>query len=507
MTAPSALESSATIVDAKREVKRCPECAQRFGADARFCPFDGTMLTSEAWDPGYDSRLGTVVDGRYELCAVLGEGGMGTVYKVRHAGLDRMFAMKVLRKDLARDKDLALRFTQEARATASIMHPNVVQITDFGHLPDDVPYFVMELLVGQPLSAAVKEHGPLPRAMACEVILKIAAALGAAHDAGIVHRDLKPENVFLVGRASRGSFVDDVRVVDFGAAKIMGTSRITKTGIVFGTPHFMSPEQASGGVVDHRADIYALGIIMYEVFTGRVPFEADTYMGVLTQHMFVQPAPPSTVSPLAKDLGALEGIILRALEKKPEARFSSMEALAAEIRNIVRAGSSAHPPMVRDGPPSRAPRDPLELIRTPEEHTFDHPPGRQRGGTPAWLYGILGGALAGGGALCLWLALRAEARVILAPMPSSGPSALAVPVANAAQSRPIVVVPPAPLPAVSSPSAPQNSPPAQAVVRRATSPRPAPSPEPSGPRGPAGATRPAGPRGDPEFADPWKKTP
>jgi serine/threonine-protein kinase len=146
---------------------------------------------------------------------------------------------------------------------------------------------------------------------------------------------MKPENVFLVGGLAGGVASDDVRVVDFGAAKILGSSRLTKTGIVFGTPHYMSPEQASGTPVDHRADIYALGIIMYEMFTGRVPFEADTYMGVLTQHMFVAPIPPSQISPAARELGALEEITLRALAKKPEDRYASMADLVAAIDDVV----------------------------------------------------------------------------------------------------------------------------------------------------------------------------
>src|SRR5262249_32061993 len=156
--------------------------------------------------------------------------------------------------------------------------------------------------------------------------------LGAAHAAGIVHRDLKPDNVFLVGGAAGGpSANEDVRVVDFGAAKVVGSSRVTRQGIVFGTPAYMSPEQAGGQPVDHRGDVYSLGVIMYEMFTGRVPSEADTYMGVLTQHMLVQPVPPSRVSPSARELGALEEITLACLAKRPEDRYASMGDLVAAL--------------------------------------------------------------------------------------------------------------------------------------------------------------------------------
>ncbi len=317
-------------LDLRREIKRCPECGQQFSPDGMFCPFDGSKLEGSLWDPSGDPLLGRTIDGRYEVVGVEGEGGMGTVYEVRHKTLGRTFAMKVLRRDVARDPELSARFLLEARATAAIKHPHIVAITDFGRLEDETPYFVMELLVGQTLAHVLK-MGPLPTSRAAKIATQVASALGAAHEAGVVHRDLKPENVFLVKKESGE---DDVRVVDFGAAKVVGAGRLTKTGIVFGTPHYMSPEQASGQPVDHRADIYALGVIMYEMFTGRVPFEADTYMGVLTQHMFAEPMPPSKLVPDAR-LGALEEVTLCALEKKPEQRYQTMQELAGDIQKVV----------------------------------------------------------------------------------------------------------------------------------------------------------------------------
>jgi serine/threonine protein kinase len=326
-------------VDIRREMKRCTSCGHRFSGDAAFCPFDGSKLEKTAPDPMADPFIGSLVDARYQVIALLGEGGMGQVYEVRHVALDRHFAMKVLRRELARDEDLADRFIQEARATASVRHPNVVEITDFGKLPTGVPYFVMELLVGETLGQVIKSGGPIPARRAVRIIRQVASALGSAHAAGIVHRDLKPDNVFLVGGVSGGTASDDIRVVDFGAAKIIGSSRITREGIVFGTPHYMSPEQASGQPVDHRADVYALGVIMYEMFTGRVPFEADTYMGVLTQHMFVRPVRPSQVSPAARGLGAVEEITMVCLAKKREDRYASMEELAAALDEVVKTRS------------------------------------------------------------------------------------------------------------------------------------------------------------------------
>jgi eukaryotic-like serine/threonine-protein kinase len=314
-------------------MKSCAKCGSGFSGDARFCPFDGEPLgTAAPPAPSSDVLLGTLIDGRYEVQAVLGEGGMGKVYRVRHRAIQRLFALKVLRKDLAADSDLGERFTREARAAASISHPNVVQITDFGSLPSGQPYFVMELLVGESLSDVLAGAGPLPVARGARLLTQIVDALAAAHHVGVVHRDLKPDNVVIYTTPSG----EHAKVLDFGLAKVAGLSRLTREGLVFGTPHYMSPEQASGNPVDQRTDIYALGVLMYQMFTGRVPFEADTYMGVLTQHIYVEPAPPSVHLGTVAGLGAIEQIVLRCLEKKPERRFSTMLELRQALDRVVR---------------------------------------------------------------------------------------------------------------------------------------------------------------------------
>ncbi len=335
---PHEVVANRTLVP-RKHVKSCAECGQRFGLDATFCPFDGSKLAWVSYAPSVDPLIGTTIAGRYEVRGLLGEGGMGTVYEVRHKMLGRSFAMKVLRRDVARDPSLTERFVHEAKATASIKHPHIVSITDFGELDDGTPYFVMELLVGQTLAHFIRTRGPVPIPRAYTILAQIAGALGAAHEAGVVHRDLKPENVFLLRRSGTDLLdgEDEVKVVDFGAAKVLGASRVTKAGIVFGTPHYMSPEQASGQPVDHRADIYALGVIAYEMLTSRVPFEAETYMGVLTQHMFVQPRPPSEIRPeLAEGPGGLEDIALRALAKKPEDRYQTMNGVRADLERAAR---------------------------------------------------------------------------------------------------------------------------------------------------------------------------
>lgn len=311
----------------------CATCGRRFGEGARFCPFDGEALQIAA-EGHSDPLIGTLVDGRYLVESVLGEGGMGTVYRVAHVALSREFALKALRGDLTREGDLAERFLREARSAAAIKHSNVCEITDFGYLPDGRPFFAMELLRGKSLSWWLEKGGPMPVAAGVQVVRQVASVLDAAHQLGIVHRDLKPENV-IVNDATSGQ---GVKVVDFGLAQIAGQSRLTRPGVVFGTPHYMSPEQAMGGTVDHRADIYALGIVMYEMFTGRVPFEADTYMGVLTKHMYVAPTPPSQMLENSKDLGALEDVILRCLNKAPEKRYQRMVDLVAELDWLLTPG-------------------------------------------------------------------------------------------------------------------------------------------------------------------------
>jgi eukaryotic-like serine/threonine-protein kinase len=314
----------------------CPRCANHFSPDGRFCPFDGEPLSpASGWDPGLDALIGSVVDSRYEVLSVLGEGGMGIVYEIRHRALGKRFALKALRKDLASDGEIAARFMQEARTAASVSHPGLVEITDFGQLSSGQPFFVMELLEGQSLATMIRRGGPIPAARAVDIIRQIAEALGAAHDRSIIHRDLKPDNIHI--SAAEGGR-DRVTIVDFGLAKVIGASRLTRAGVVFGTPHYMSPEQAMGEVTDHRADVYALGVVMYEMFTGRVPFEADSYMGVLTKHMYMAPTPPSHLVGTAQ-LGALEAILLRCLEKKAGDRYATLRDLIADLDRVLMAAS------------------------------------------------------------------------------------------------------------------------------------------------------------------------
>jgi serine/threonine-protein kinase len=273
-----------------------------------------------------------LIDARYVVKSVLGHGGMGIVYGVQHTKLGRPLALKVLRRDLARDADLCKRFIQEARAAAAISHPGVVQITDFGVLSSGQPYFVMELLSGRSLSRLMAQERPLPLDRLVSIVEQLVDALEAAHAVNVIHRDLKPDNIHVFPDSTRK---DVVKVLDFGLARVAGATRLTKQGFVFGTPHYMSPEQAQGDPVDHRADIYALGVLMYEMATGQVPFDAESYMGVLTKHISTAVVPPSKVLGHRR-LGALELILLRCLEKRPHKRYQSLRELADDLRLVVK---------------------------------------------------------------------------------------------------------------------------------------------------------------------------
>ncbi len=414
--------------------RECPECGQRFSRDGVFCPFDGSRLESLSVSGSIDPLMGVTIDSRYEVLELLGEGGMGRVYSVLHRGLGRLFALKALRRELARDEELSQRFMREAKAMASVRHRHIVEITDFGRLPDGVPYFVMEMLVGETLAQVIKTNGSVAIARGTAILEQVASALAAAHEAGVVHRDLKPENVFLVGSAPGHSGPDDVRVVDFGAAKIIGASQVTRNGVVFGTPYYMSPEQASGSPVDTRTDIYSLGIIMYEMFTGKVPFEGDTYMNVLTQHMFAEPEPPSLRSAHGTWLGALDEVTLTCMAKKPERRYASMHevlvALKAAAKGDVEAlrrqaalAQEAFAPMHFEVAGDGAGQPSLEDIRRAVDG--GRPPARS---VPwAWVAIAAVGVGSAGGAIA-W--------ALMHPSPSAAPVPTTVPSAAVARSPP-----------------------------------------------------------------------
>lgn len=284
----------------------------------------------------HDPNIGQTFGGKYLIERLLGEGGMGVVYLARHKAIGKRFAIKLLHGDAVKDPEVVERFKVEAQAASSIGSEHIIDITDFSEAVDGSTYFVMEFLDGRPLGKLIEELKRVPPMRIARIAKQIALGLGAAHQAGIVHRDLKPDNIFLCKRS--GGEVDFVKILDFGIAKVgQSANKLTKAGAIFGTPHYMSPEQASGSPVDHRTDIYALGVILYEASVGRVPFDADNFMGILTQHMYKAPVPPRAVPECPPDLPpGLEVIIMRCLRKKVEERYSSMEELADDLDRLLR---------------------------------------------------------------------------------------------------------------------------------------------------------------------------
>jgi eukaryotic-like serine/threonine-protein kinase len=279
---------------------------------------------------GDDPLVGQTIDGRYEVERVLGEGGMGLVYKARHTVLGKPLALKVLRPDVSKDDEIITRFRQEAQSASSIGNEHIIDISDFGTLPDGSTYFVMEFLDGTDLTGAIESETPMRAARVVHISKQMCRALAAAHDIGIVHRDLKPDNIFLI---KRGGDTDFVKVLDFGIAKVGGNaSKLTRAGQVFGTPHYMSPEQCSGSGVDHRTDIYAIGIIMYEMATGQVPFDADNLMGILTKHLYEEAVPPRQANPELPE--GLETVILRCITKNADQRYQTMAEVMADLEQL-----------------------------------------------------------------------------------------------------------------------------------------------------------------------------
>jgi eukaryotic-like serine/threonine-protein kinase len=318
-------------------VRICPVCSHEFGEEHRTCPNDGIALVN--LDTGADERgetlVGQVVGGRYRIEKVVGRGGMGTVYACRHVVVGKAFAIKVLRPGVERSTEVLQRFIREAQAANAVRSRHICEMVDFGQLDNGAFYVVMDLLEGVSLTRALRDRS-LDQTELRRVFVQIAETLERAHRAGIVHRDLKPDNVILVDDDGDPHFV---KLVDFGIAKMMqaDASHLTETGIILGTPYYMSPEQARGDAIDARSDIYALGVMMYRAFTGKLPFVADTAMGVLTRHLIEAPVLPSRVSEIDP---IVERVILRCMEKQPIDRFQSMADVAEAIRH---AGAAAAP--------------------------------------------------------------------------------------------------------------------------------------------------------------------
>ena len=280
---------------------------------------------------------GTMLAGRYRIERLIGEGGMGDVYLAQHLTIDKSVAVKVLAPEQVRRPRIVHRFLQEARAASKIRHDNVVDITDFGD-SDGLVFFVMEYLDGEDLSHLLKREERMPWSRARGIVLQLLDALAAAHRAGIVHRDIKPHNCVFATREGRTDFL---KVIDFGIAKLRNDGsgeQLTRTGAIVGTAEYMSPEQGSGAEIDGRSDLYSVGVILYRMLTGKVPFSGSNPMGILYQHIHAALQPPSQACPEAKIGPELDALCAKALAKDREQGFADAEAFAVAVRAIDESG-------------------------------------------------------------------------------------------------------------------------------------------------------------------------
>ena len=271
-----------------------------------------------------DPLTGQTLANRYELIERVGEGGMAVVYRARDGLLGRIVAIKILREQFASDSEFLTRFRLEARAAASLSHPNVVNIYDVGE-DRGVHYIVMEYVQGRNLKEMIRSRKPMPVAEACAIGLQIARALEAAHQRELVHRDIKPHNILIMPDGT-------VKVTDFGIAQAASSASLTQTGTVIGSVHYFSPEQARGESVDAASDIYSLGVVMYEMVTGRLPFTGDNPVAVALKHLQERPIPPSHLNPDVP--AALERMILKMLAKEKADRYRSAAQLIQDLRGV-----------------------------------------------------------------------------------------------------------------------------------------------------------------------------
>jgi tetratricopeptide (TPR) repeat protein len=305
----------------------CTSCSWEVQVEDTFCPRCGATVV--------DPLIGAVVGDRYRVVSRIGVGGMGAVYRAEHTMMRRDLAIKVLLPELGGKDEFARRFEREAESASRLQHPNIITVTDFGRTNEGALFIAMEFLAGESLSSVIAA-GPVPRARALHIVRQILRGLEHAHAAGVVHRDLKPDNIMLVERDGQP---DVVKILDFGIAKVTepvsghgpGGTALTQAGVIFGTPEYLSPEQALGEVVDARADIYAAGVILYEMLAGRKPFESEDKVKIISMHLAHAPPRLREANPTVDVPVALEQVVLQALEKSRENRFVSASAFLTAL--------------------------------------------------------------------------------------------------------------------------------------------------------------------------------
>ena len=383
----------------------CPQCARALppGA-AKVCVYCGALLpavpAASVAGLGFrdrfarDALIGQTVGGRFQIEELVGQGGMGKIYRARHLALDRLVCLKVLKPALLKDPTIVGRFEREALAASRLNHPNSIQVLDFGrNETNGAFYIVMEHVQGKDLRAVLRDEWPVPEERLCQIMAQVLAALAEAHAHNVIHRDLKPENVMLEQRRNQADFV---KVLDFGIAKILDSDLppLTRSDVVCGTPQYMAPEQATGARLDGRCDLYAVGIMLYQLATGHLPFDGASAMDVLTRQVHEPPVPPRKKQPNAPISAAMEALILRVLSKDPALRPQTAE----EFRQLLLAIPAGNDAGRRQGTdtatPARGtlPRAAAELVA---------PKAADGRSAPRWLWWSIAGAAAAVAAVVL----------------------------------------------------------------------------------------------------------
>jgi serine/threonine-protein kinase len=315
-------------------LKICPQCGTEYELDQRFCPKDGSTLRLQN---AAGDLVGAIIADRYHVLRKLGEGGMGTVYLAEHVKMGRKSAVKVMNPGMTSDPDAISRFNREAANASKISHPNVCAVYDFGETADGMIYLAMEYIEGPSLTKVIADAGALPPARAADIARQTAEALAVAHDMGIVHRDLKPDNI-MIAKNRDGS--DCVKVVDFGIAKAANNEaqKVTKTGLVVGTPEYMSPEQLAGDKLDGRSDTYSLGLVAFNMLTGKLPFPAETVQESMIMRLTDRPKQLAEMKPDVAWTTEVQAVLDKALERDLNQRYQSASEFGRALQKTVTEG-------------------------------------------------------------------------------------------------------------------------------------------------------------------------
>lgn len=339
-----------------RNQKVCAVCGRLYPGYAAFCAYDrssvtllenasnnltsatGQMNDPRAGDSGDQALsstdlIGKTLDNKYLVQSILGEGGMAVVYKAHHVQMERTVVIKVMQGWLLSNRNSIERFERECKLTAKLNHPNVVSVYDVGTIAGKEPYLVMEFIKGESLGDKIHNEGNLPFAVSANIIIQVCRGLQEAHSMGIIHRDLKPDNILLQHKSDRP---DWVKIVDFGISNLVeGTKRLTKTGRMVGTPEYIAPEQLKDRPIDIRTDLYAVGIILFEMLTGQVPFEGETAEAILMKHLLEEPPSMASIREELKEDNPFEPIVTKLLRKDPDERYQTATELRLDVEKAL----------------------------------------------------------------------------------------------------------------------------------------------------------------------------